>query len=203
VVDIDYRKDRVGYSKKITDPAFTRYIKQSKSWSLIFSLILSVVAVSGFFIYGEHSVDMENPQALYIGLAIGGMFVLIALLQNLSRKRSKTWDGVVADKKIENKNRRKQIAGSENIKDYYWEDYTLFTIVIRRNSGKNHEIIAENDDTMYNYYQIGDKVRHHAGLDTFEKYDKSKDSIIFCNACAYLNDIEDDYCYKCKCPLLK
>ncbi|MDW7669506.1 MAG: hypothetical protein SCJ93_11835 [Bacillota bacterium] len=46
----------------------------------------------------------------------------------------------------------------------------------------------------YNYYQTGDKVRHHAELNTLEKYDKSKDKIIFCNACAYLNDIEDEYC---------
>jgi hypothetical protein len=186
---------RVGYSKKITDPAFKRYIQQSKRWSLIFSLILAVVAVAGFFIYGERSVDMENPQALYIGLAVGSMFVLIALLQNLSRKRSKTWDGIVIDKRIERKTRKNK---TDEI-----EDFILFTIVIRSNSSKIHEITAEDDNTLYNYYKIGDKVRHHAGLNTFEKYDKSKDSIIFCNACAYLNDIEDDYCYRCKCPLLK
>lgn len=168
---------RVGYSKKITDPAFKRYIQQSKRWSLIFSLILAVVAVAGFFIYGERSVDMENPQALYIGLAVGSMFVLIALLQNLSRKRSKTWDGIVIDKRIERKTRKNK---TDEI-----EDFILFTIVIRSNSSKIHEITAEDDNTLYNYYKIGDKVRHHAGLNTFEKYDKSKDSIIFCNICHY------------------
>ena len=56
-------------------------------------------------------------------------------------------------------------------------------------TAKQHEITAEDDDTRYNYYQIGDRVRYHGSLRTYEKYDKSKDSIIFCNACASLNEI--------------
>jgi len=192
VVNIDYRKDRIGYSKKITDPTFKKYSKDTKRWSLIFALILSVIAVAGFFIYGETSSEMNNPQALYIGLGIGSMFVLIAIFQNLSRKRSKDWDGIVIDKKIERKPIKKDR-----------EDYILYNIYIRRSNGKVHSISAEDDDTIYNYYQIGDKVRHHGGLNTLEKYNKSKDKIIFCNACASLNDIEDDYCHRCKCPLLK
>lgn len=200
---IDEKNIRIGYSKKITDPAFKKYIKQSKRWSLMFSFILALIAVAGFFIYGETSIEMDNPQALYIGLGIGTMFVLIAITQTLTRKKSKDWDGVVIDKKIKNKNRRKQIDGSEKSKGYYLEDYVLFTIVIRSYSGKIHEISTENDDTKYKYYQIGDKVRHHGGLNTLEKFDKSKDTIIFCNACASLNNIEDDYCHRCNCPLLK
>jgi len=192
---INEKNKRVGYSLKIKDPAFKKYINQSKRWSLIFSLILASIAVAGFFIYGETSIEMDNPQALYIGLAIGSMFVLIAVLQNLSRKRSKTWDGSVIDKRIERKTRKNKIDGRE--------DFVLFTIIIRSYDGKIHEKSAENDDTIYNYYQIGDKVRHHGGLNTLEKYDKSKDNIIFCNACSSLNDIEDDYCRRCKCPLLK
>ncbi len=63
--------------------------------------------------------------------------------------------------------------------------------------------MVEDDDTLYNYYRIGDRVRHHAGLNSYEKYDKTRDSIIFCAACATLCDIGDDVCYRCKCPLLK
>ena len=55
---------------------------------------------------------------------------------------------------------------------------------------------AEDDDTVFNYYQIGDKVRHHGGLNSIEKYDKSGDEIIFCNACTYLNDIKDGLMHK-------
>ena len=162
---------------------------------MIFSLILASFAAAGFFIYGETSSEMNNPQALYVGLGIGSMFVIIAVFQIISRKTSKDWDGSVIDKKIEKKTRKNKLGEIE--------DFVLFTIIIRSYNGKIHEICDENDDTVYNYYKIGDKVRHHRGLNALEKFDKSKDTIIFCNACASLNDIEDDYCHRCKCPLLK
>lgn len=191
----------IGYSKLIEDPAFKKYLKNTNSWSVIFSLILAFAAVIGFFIYGETSSDMDNPQALFIGLGIGGMFLLIALFTILGRKRSKTWDGQVVDRTIKEKNRKQSTGSGDN--DYYIHYYTEYKVIIRDERGKNHDITAEDDDTLYNYYQIGDKVRHHAGLNSYEKYDKTKDSIIFCNACATLCDIDDEVCPRCKCPLLK
>ena len=70
-------------------------------------------------------------------------------------------------------------------------------------NGKKYDITVDADDTRYNYYKIGDRVRHHKGLNTYEKQNKTGDTIIFCNACASLNDIKEDYCFRCKCPLLK
>ncbi|HBV97154.1 MAG: hypothetical protein JL50_21205 [Peptococcaceae bacterium BICA1-7] len=125
--------------------------------------------------------------------------MVIALFQIIARKRSKTWDGTVTDKKIKNK-RRRQNTGNN---DYYWVDYIEYAVVVKEDNGKKHQITAEDDDTVYSYYQIGDRVRHHAGLNSYEKYDKSKDSIIFCAACASLNNICDDACFRCGCPLLK
>ena len=188
-----------GFSPRINDPAFAKYLKNTNRWSAIFSFILAIAAVIGFFIYGENSSEMDNPEALFIGLGIGGMFILIALFQILGRKKSKTWDGVVVDKRIEKK-QRKRYSGDD---DYYWVDYTVFNVFIREDSGKIHTIRVEDDDTVYNYYKVGDRVRHHAGLNSYEKYDKSTDTIIFCNACASLNDISSDICFRCKCPLLK
>lgn len=192
---------RIGYSDRINDPSFARYIKNNNRWSFIFSLILAVAAIIGFFIYGESSSEMENPQALYIGLGIGGMFVAIALFQILGRKRSKTWDGVVADKTVKKKNRRQ--SSGNGAKDYYIHYYTEYAVIIQADNGGTFRITAEDDDTLFNYYQIGDRVRHHAGLNSYEKYDKSQDSIIFCNACGTLCDISDDVCFRCQCPLLK
>lgn len=189
----------LGFSTKINDPAFAKYIKDTNRWSSVFSLILAVAAIIGFFFYGETSSEMENPQALFIGIGIGGMFILIALFQIMSRKKSKTWDGEVVDKKIERKQRRRQTGDD----DYYLEDYTKYIVVILSENGKKHELSAEDDDTKYKYYQIGDRVRHHQGLNSYEKFDKSEDRIIFCNACASLNDIHEDYCFRCRCPLLK
>lgn len=188
----------IGFSDRITDPAFARYMRNTKVWSFTFSAILAFIAMVGFYIYGETSSEMDNPEALYIGMGIGGMFLLIAVFQTIGRSRSKNWDGVVIDKKIE-KQRRQRKSGN----DEYWEKYNLYTVVFKTNRGKVLEQSVEDDDTRYNYYQIGDKVRHHKGLNSIEKYDKSGDSIIFCSACASLNDINDDKCFRCSCPLLK
>lgn len=189
----------IGYSERINDPAFASYRRQTTAWSFIFAGILAVVVIVGFFIYGETSTEMDNPQALYIGLGIGGMFLTIALLATISRMRIKQWDGVVIDKKIEKKTRRTKDSGGQ----YYTERYTLYTIVYKTDQGKIINKFEEDDDTVFNYFEIGDQVRHHKGLGTLEKYDKSRDSIIFCNACSTINDINDDKCYRCSCPLLK
>lgn len=188
----------MSYSKRISDPAFTKYIANSNKWSFYFSLILAVSAITGFYIYDENSSEMDNPEAIYIGLSIASMFVLIAMFQIFFRSKSTTWDGVVFDKK--------KILKKRNIglgDDKCWQEYMEFTVFIHNETGEVFKISGDNDDTLYNYYKIGDKVRHHKGLNSYEKYDKSNDSIIFCNACAHKNDIKDDHCFNCKCPLLK
>ena len=191
----------IGYSQRIHDPAFARYLKNTNRWSAIFSTILAFVAIIGFYIYGETSRDMENPQAIFIGLGIGGMFLMIAFYSIISRKRSKTWDGVVVDKTAKQKNLHQSTGSDDN--DYYIHYYTEYAVILRDDKGKTHRLTAEDDDTQYNYFQVGDHVRHHAGLNSYEKYDKSHDTIVFCNACGTLCDIEDDVCFRCKCPLLK
>jgi len=191
----------IGFSSKINDPSFTKYINKSNRWAVVFSAILAVAAIIGFFIYGQTSSEMENPQALFIGMGIGGMFVIIALFQVIARKRSRTWDGVVIDKTIKKKSRQQSCGSDTN--DYYIQYFTEYSVIVQDKTGKKHRMVTEDDDTVYNYYKIGDCVRHHAGLNSYEKYDKSKDSIIFCNACATLCSINDDVCFRCNCPLLK
>src|SRR6056297_1405068 len=194
---------KIGYSEKINDPAFKRYQKNANKYSLIFSLILCAITVVGFFIYGETSVEIENPQALYIGLGIGAMFISIALFQIIQRAKSKTWDGLVTDKKVEEKRRKKYSSGTGLFKQKYYEEYTLYTVYIKGEAGQEYTIRSEDDSTLYDYYKIGDKVRHHKRLNTFEKFDKTGDKIIFCNACASLNAINDEVCHRCGAPLLK
>jgi len=184
------------YSTNINHPAFNKYIKDTYRWSALFSIILAAIIMISFYIYGEISNEMDNPESLFIGLTIGGMFILIAFFQIIGRKKSTTWDGMVVEKKIEKKRKRSQNNNS-------WRHYEEFTVSILRDHGNIFHLIAEDDDTIYNYYKIGDRVRHHKGLNSYEKRDKSNDTIIFCNACATLNEIADDYCFRCKCPLLK
>ncbi len=184
-----------GFSPRISNPAFEKYIKNTNRWAATFSVILAVAAVIGFYIAGEMGAEgMSNPESLYIGFGIGGMFLTIALFQILSRKRSRTWDGRVEDKKIKKKTKHQ---------DDVIENYLEYSVVVRSDQGKKHVIKSQNSDVLYNYFNIGDRVRHHAGLNSLEKYDKTGDSFIPCNACGTLCDINDDYCFRCKCPLLK
>lgn len=194
------RGNLVGFSNRIKDPRFEKYIRDTSRWSILFSIILAFVAVIGFTIAGEMGADgMDNPQSLFIGLGIGGMFIIIALFQIIRRKRSVTWDGIIEDKKIKEKTERHS-AGED---DYYYEDYLEYQVIIRGDNGKKHVIRSKDDDTLYEYYKIGDRIRHHAGLNSYEKYDKTGDKFILCNACGTLCDINDDICFRCKCPLLK
>lgn len=189
-----------GFSPRISDPAFEKYIKNTNRWAAIFSMILAVAAVIGFYIAGEAGAEgMNNPESLYIGFGIGGMFLVIALFQIMGRKRSKTWDGTVEDKKIKKKTERHTYGGG----DVRYEDYLEYSVIIRSDRGKRHTIKSRDSDTLYNYYQIGDRVRRHAGLNSYEKYDKTGDKFIPCNACGTLCDISEETCFRCKCPLLK
>jgi hypothetical protein len=189
----------MAYSDRCNDPAFAKYLKNMHRWTWIFSFIITTIAIVGFFIYGQTSSEMNNPQAIYIGFGIGGMFLLIAFFRTLGLRKGKTWDGIVTKKEIEKK--RKKNYTSDN--DYYWDVYNVYKVIVQDNGGKLHEIRTERDDTVYNYYKVGDKVRYHGHLHSYEKYDKSGDTIIFCNACASLNDIQNEVCFRCKCPLLK
>lgn len=178
--------DPMAYSSKINDPAFDKYRTNTRNYRLQFSLVLAVAAVAGFFLYGHFSDEMDNPEALYIGLAIGGMFFLIGLYSALSGRSSLTWDGKVTGKKI------RRVGGKLE-----------YVVTISDGKGHIHEVKTENDKTLYDYYSEGEKVRFHGRLHSFEKYDKSKDEIIFCNACAFMHEISDDFCRNCGCPLLK
>ena len=176
----------MSYSLKIHDPAFDKYIKNTRDYRYQFGFGLAIIAVLGFYIYGEISDEMDNPEALHIGLGIGGMFFLIGIYAAFSRKKESTWDGEVVEKEIVEKEKKTEFV-------VYFEDQRKV----------RHEIRSENDATLYDYYKIGEKVRYHGKLRSYEKYDKSNDDIIFCNACSFMHDIEEHICRNCGCPLLK
>ncbi|MDF2684880.1 MAG: hypothetical protein K0S55_61 [Clostridia bacterium] len=186
----------IGFSRKIDDPLYNKYKKNSSSWSIIFALILAVIAVIAFPVYGNISGELEMPVSLYYGMGIGGMFIIIAFLQTLKRNLDNTWDGTIIDKKT-----YERISYDNNNDSHH--HYIQYVLIIRRNSGKIHKHRWNDIPGLFNYYNIGDCVRHHKGFYYYEKYDKSKDTQILCAACLSMNDINSEYCNRCKCPLLK
>jgi hypothetical protein len=185
----------IGYSPRINDPAFKKYQKSATSWSLLFAFILAIIAIIGFPIYGNTSGDIKWPQSLYYGMGIGGMFIVIALLQILKKGSEKTWDGVVIDKKI-----RKY---RDNNEDTIVRWHTEYVVKVRKDSGGTQNNKWIDQPGLYNYYNVGDRVRHHKGFYYYEKYDKSQDRQIMCAACMTFADTYQDQCARCKCPLLK
>ncbi len=185
----------VGFSEKIADPAFAKYKKHSRIWSFLFASILAVIASVGFPIYGKYSGEIDWPYSLYYGFGIGGMFLLIALLQTLKRGIDKTWDGTVEDKRDYQVRTRRRDGRTT-----YRREYVL---KVRKDGGglKKHKWV--NATGLYDYYKLGDRVRHHKGLQYYEKYDKSADEEILCAACLAFVDRSKDQCPRCKCPLLK
>lgn len=184
-----------GFSPKIQDPAFRTYQKKSAAWSLLFAGILAVIAVIAFPIYGNRSGDIDWPQSLYYGMGIGGMFVVIAVLQTVRRSADKTWDGTV-----EFKDSYRERVRQDHGPDHY---RTVYVLRVRKDSGGKKTHRWRNTPGLYGYYSVGDRVRHHKGFSFYEKYDKSKDTQILCAACLSLQDISRDACARCKCPLLK
>jgi hypothetical protein len=198
LLPVNRQSPLIGYSTKINDPAFKKYKSKSKIWSIAFSLIIAVIAIVAFPIYGNKTGEVDFPQSLYYGMAIGGMFVLIALLQTLKRGLDKTWDGVVTEKK----SYRKRVNDSNDNSGVVRHE-TVYVVKVKKNNGgsKKHKFI--NLPGVYNYYNENDHVRHHKGFTYYEKYDKSRDAQIMCAACLTFNDINNENCSRCKCPLLK
>ncbi len=192
-------QDLTGFSDKINDKAFKKYIRNSDLYSAVFSVVLAVAAVIGFSVYGWKSDEMDNPQAFYIGCGIGGMFLLIALVQIIRRRSRRDWDGAVIKKTASNKTKKVSTGGDE----YRRERYTEYKVIFRDDRGRKHAFTVDGDDTRFNYYSVGDRVRFHGRLGAYEKFDKSHDTFVFCAACSAVNAIERDTCELCKCPLLK
>lgn len=123
----------MGFSSKISDPAFASYKKKSVAWAFVFSGILAVIAIVGFPIYGNMSGEIDWPGSLFYGFGIGGMFIVIALLQTLKKGLDKTWDGVVEYKDSYNLKER-----NRNGQTHY---HTIYVLKIKKDSGgtKKHK----------------------------------------------------------------
>jgi hypothetical protein len=85
-----------------------------------------------------------------------------------------------------------------------YQTYTEFTTVINTDAGKKKKIVERDSGRlMYDYLTVGDRVHYHPMFGTYEKYDKSKDRIIYCNVCSTKNLIQNDRCKQCNNLLFK
>jgi hypothetical protein len=185
----------VGWSSHSNHPEILEAARKNKKSTIGCGFILVLLFPIGFLLAGLFMDDMPLNEAIIIGVGLGVLMLVINLWRMKDLKGS-VWEGVVIKKY--NKERR-----SHN-KDDDLTTYMEYTTVIKTEAGKEKRIIERDSRRhMYDYLAVGDRVRFHPAFATYEKYDKSKDRIIYCNVCSMQNPIANDRCKRCNNLLFK
>lgn len=187
----------VGFSDRYNCPEILAAAQKNKKSSIGCMWILVFVPLIGFPIAGLLMEDFPFAESLVIGIGIALVMLAVNLLA-LRKARQPMWEGVVVNKYSKEKSEHR---GGE---DDNHRTYTEYTTIINTDAGKKKTIVEKDSGRhMYDYLSVGDRVRFHPRFGTYEKYDKSKDRIIYCNVCSMMNPIQNDRCKRCNNLLFK
>jgi hypothetical protein len=187
----------VGFSDRYNCPEILAAAQKNKKSSIGCMWILVFVPLIGFPIAGLLMEDFPFGESLVIGIGIALVMLVVNLLA-LRKTRQPMWEGVVVNKYSKEKSEHR---GGE---DDNYRTYTEYTTIINTDAGKKKTIVEKDSGRhMYDYLSVGDRVRFHPRFGTYEKYDKSKDRIIYCNVCSMMNPIQNDRCKRCNNLLFK
>ena len=183
----------VGFSDRYNSPEILAAAQKNKKYSIGYMWILVSLPLIGFPAAGFLMDDFSFGESLIMG---GGIALVMLVLNLLALRKTKQpmWEGVVVN----------MYSKEEYVHRDRPETYTEYTTVIRRDTGKIKKIMERDSRRlMYDYLSVGDRVRFHPKFGTYEKYDKSKDQIIYCNICTTMNPIQNDRCKRCNNLLFK
>jgi len=187
----------VGFSDRYNCPEILAAAQKSKKSSIGCMWILVFVPLIGFPVAGLLMNDFPFGESLVIGAGIALVMLVVNLLA-LRRTKQPMWEGVVVNKYSKEKSEHR---GGE---DDNYRTYTEYTTIINTDAGKKKTIVEKDSGRhMYDYLSVGDRVRFHPKFGTYEKYDKSKDRIIYCNVCTMMNPIQNDRCKRCNNLIFK
>ena len=187
----------VGFSDRCNSPEILAAAQKNKKSSIGCMWILVFVPLIGFPVAGLLMDDFPFGESLVIGVGIA-LFMLVVNLLALRKTKQPMWEGVVVNKYSKEKSEHR---GGE---DDNWRTYTEYNTIINTDAGKKKTIVEKDSGRhMYDYLSVGDRVRFHPQFGTYEKYDKSKDRIIYCNVCSMMNPIQNDRCKRCNNLLFK
>ncbi|MDD3176030.1 MAG: hypothetical protein PHU51_06135 [Candidatus Nanoarchaeia archaeon] len=184
----------VGWSSRCDDPEILTAAQNNRKSAFGCAWVLAFLFPTGFAIAGLFVEELPLGEALIIGTGLGVLMMVINLLHATSMKKP-VWEGTVTEKSQRDKRKYDR---SDNV-----TYYTEFVLVIQTTTGKTHRIARDNHREMYDYFKVGDRVRYHPAFATYEKFDKSRDSIIYCNVCSMMNPISNDRCERCANLLFK
>ncbi|NLX63186.1 MAG: hypothetical protein GX022_00170 [Clostridiaceae bacterium] len=188
----------IGWSDKIKDPRFVKYDRYYRKYSHILMCGLSILIPAIILATGDIRPDEEGITVISFIIGVLWLFGLVSLF--FSGRNKPDWEGQVVEKRIEHKTRKVKSGD-----DYIKENYDEYIVVFRLTDGSIKEVSFKDSRTMFDYYRIDDYVHFHGKryLSAFEKYDKSRDEILFCIKCHQMNDARNNFCSRCGCPLLK
>ena len=173
-----------GWSDAVSDYRFAGYQGNRRTYITIFTLLLVIAIPTFLLLSGDLGMDKEGITVIAV---LSAMFLLIALYSMKStRKKGLEWTGTVEDKR-----------------DYYGSQSNI--VLVRLDNGKMVELRMADDPVKYEYFKVGDRLKKHnrPNLRAIEKFDKTRDEVLFCPSCSYMCDTRDDYCGSCGSPLLK
>lgn len=187
----------IGFSERCNSPEILAAAAKNRKYSIGCMWIVVLVPLIGFPMAGLLMDDFPLGESLVIGVGIA-LVMLIVNLFALRRTKRPIWEGTVVNKYSKE---RSEHRGGE---DDNYRTYTEYTTVITTDGGKKKTIVEKDSGRhMYDYLSVGDRVRFHPMFGTYEKYDKSKDRIIYCNLCSMMNPIRNDRCKRCNNLLFK
>lgn len=174
-----------------------RFIKILKNF-VVFIIVMAVIIIG---LLKSEYVDKVMAAAVSVAAAVIVFYVL-----KLYIIFDKTWDGEVVAK-----NKTYTYAKSTKImlnkaetgardKQGGSMPYVRSELQVRRNDDGRvfkHVYVEHDESNHVGYYRIGDRVRHYAGLNLYEKEDKSKDRRVMCLRCRSLEPKEYKKCKKC------
>jgi predicted nucleic acid-binding Zn ribbon protein len=184
----------IGFSNICNNLEILEVARVSRKRSSGFMWILVFVPLIGFPVAGLLMDDFPLGESVIIGIGIAIVMLIINLF-TLHRAKQPIWEGVVTNKFKKEKYEHR---------DDPSRTYTEYTVLITTDAGRKKTIVERGSRrAMYDYLSVGDRVRYHPQFGTYEKYDKSKDRIIYCNVCSVMNPIQNDRCKWCKNLLFK
>ncbi|TFG83112.1 MAG: hypothetical protein E4G74_01700 [Erysipelotrichales bacterium] len=194
-------KVRKGFADLLEYPALTQYLKKSRKIGKFALWIMSLAPFIGFVSYSVLTGDMDIKEALWVGTIVSAIFMVFSISFAVKEKsRQGTWTGTIMDMK-----REKVVEKVTEFDETRWVKMEHYSMTIHRDDRSKpflHKL--GGNENVFNYYKVGDKVRHIAGAFHLEKYDKTGDGEIICVMCGGLYDIDtDNKCGFCRLPLLK
>lgn len=113
------------------------------------------------------------------------------------------WYGEVVARTSDSQVVRRDWIEEEN--RYVEDRRNKFVVVVRNEEGVDFTKEEGDENPMYRWLRVGDKVRYLPAFGMFEKYDKSTDPKIVCMVCGHMNNVSPDIarCERCNMPLFK